>query len=376
MVHGIYVNAVIMALMVFFSCKGGSGGDDRSSSGTSFTLKDYYSSNADLDNKVDLIYNGLSDGQRVAQMIISSAGSNGKSENEVQGLINDGIIGGVIYLGGSKDEFTSMSSQLQKSAMDNAGYPLLISTDGEPSLINRKISGIQEFPKTSEITTTEDASKTGSEIADILKSMGINHNYAPVCDYGFNKEIISTRSFGGEESGVGKLAGAFITATQDNGVIATAKHFPGHGNVSGDSHNKVVYINGELKELSIFKQAIDAGVISVMAGHIAIKGNPQYNTDGLPSTLSRDIITGLLRNELGFKGLIVTDGMNMGAVMKLGNASLKAFKAGCDLIIMEPDERSLHTSIMKEISSSEDMRSQMEESVKRIIRAKVCLGLW
>ena len=162
---------------------------------------------------------------------------------------------------------------------------------------------------------------------------------------------------------------------QDKDVIATAKHFPGHGNVSGDSHNKVVYINGELKELWIFKEAIDAGVISVMAGHIAIKNNPQYNTDGVPATMSRKIIQGLLRDELGFKGLIVTDGMNMGAV-KISNASLKAFKAGCDLLLMEPDERGLHSAIMNEISSNDEMRTQMEGSVKRIIRAKVCLGLW
>jgi beta-N-acetylhexosaminidase len=324
---------------------------------------------------VDLIYNGLSDRQRVAQMIITSAGSNGKSNNDVTALLNDGIIGGVIYLGGSKEGFTSFSSELQKTAIENAGYPLLLSTDGEPSLINRKITGLRDFPKTNDITTTDEAGEIGKEIADILKEIGVNHNYAPVCDFGFNEEIISTRSFGGSEEEAGKLAAAFIKATQDNGVIATAKHFPGHGNVSGDSHNKVVYINGSLDELPMFQDAINAGTISIMAGHIAIKNNPEYNTDGLPATMSRNIITGLLRNEMGFKGLVVTDGMNMGAV-KIKNASLKAFLAGCDLIIMEPNERTLHASIMSEISSDGEMRKQMEESVKRIIRAKVCLGLW
>lgn len=376
-----YINAAVMALMVFFSCQksmdetGEAGGNVKEKADEIFTLKDYYSSNAELDSKVDLIYNGLSDGQRVAQMIITTGGSNGKSSKEVTSLINEGIAGGVIYLGGSKDEFTAMSETLQKSAMENAGYPLLISTDGEPSLINRKITGIREFGKTNTITTTEEAGEIGGEIGSLLKGMGINHNYAPVCDYGFNTEIISNRSFGGTEEEAGKLAAAFIKATQESGVIATAKHFPGHGNVSGDSHDKVVYINGSLDELPMFKDAIDAGVISIMAGHIAIKNNPEYNTDGLPSTMSRNIITGLLRNEMGFKGLVVTDGMNMGAV-KIKNASLKAFLAGCDIIIMEPSERNLHSAIMGEVSSSEEVRKQMEESVKRIIRAKVCLGLW
>lgn len=381
MVLGIYVNAAVMALMVFFSCQksieqdGQTGGKTNESTEEMFTLKDYYSGNTDLESKVDLIYNGLSDEQRVAQMIISSAGSNGKSNNEVITLLNDGIIGGVIYLGGSKEGFTAFSSELQKIASENGDYPLLISTDGEPSLINRKMTGIREFSKTADITTTGEAGEIGGEIAGILKEAGIYHNYAPVCDYGFNKEIISTRSFGGSKEEAGKLAAAFIKGTQDNGVIATAKHFPGHGNVSGDSHNKVVYINGALDELPVFRDAIDAGVISIMAGHIAIKNNPQYNTDGLPSTMSRNIITGLLREEMGFKGLVVTDGMNMGAVTKIKNASLKAFLAGCDLIIMEPDERGLHASIMSEISSDENSRKQMEESVKRILRAKICLGL-
>src|SRR5690606_22216296 len=223
--------------------------------------------------------------------------------------------------------------------------------------------------------TTEDARIMASEIASLLNGMGITQNYAPVCDYGYNKEIINSRSFGGNEMNIGTLAVEFIKATQDNGVVATAKHFPGHGNVSGDSHNKVVYINGELDELSIFKEAIDGGVISVMSGHIAIKNNSNYNTNGLPATLSSDILEGLLREELGFKGLIITDGMNMGAVTKINNASYKAFLAGCDLILMEPDERGLHSDILNGMNDPA-IKSRVDESVKRIIRAKVCLGLY
>lgn len=373
------INSVIVLFLALFSCK--DAGDSAGNSNRifikpgAFTLKDYYTENAELDKKVNDIVSGLSDDQKVAQLIISSAGSNGKSLGEVSSLIRDGIIGGVIYLGGSKDEFTSMSSELQTTAVNSSQPPLLISTDGEPSLINRKISGIPEFPKTNTITTIEDAGGMASEIASILKGMGITQNYAPVCDYGYNQEIISSRSFGGNEMNVGTLAVEFIKSTQENGVIATAKHFPGHGNVSGDSHNKVVFINGELIELPIFKEAIDGGVISVMAGHIAIKNNPNYNTNGLPATLSSDILEGLLREELGFKGLIITDGMNMGAVTKISNASYKAFLAGCDLILMEPDERGLHSDILSGMNDPA-IKSRVEESVKRIIRAKVCLGLY
>lgn len=373
------LNSIVAIFLVLFSCKeaGNTAGDSHRTFRKSgaYTLKDYYSNNSDLDSQVNEIINSLSDGQKVSQLIISSAGSNGKSSGEVKKLIEDGIIGGVIYLGGSKDQFTSLSADLQTTAQNNSQPPLLISTDGEPSLINRKIDGISEFPKTNTITTTDDARNIAAEISSLLDGMGITQNYAPVCDYGYNKEIINNRSFGGNENNVGMLAAEFIKASQENGVIATAKHFPGHGNVSGDSHNKVVYIDGEMDELWIFKEAIEGGVISVMAGHIAVRNNPEYNTDGLPATLASNILQGLLREEMGFKGIIVTDGMNMGAVTKIKNASYKAFLAGCDLILMEPDERGLYSDILNGMSDP-DIKTRVEESVKRIIRAKVCLGFY
>ena len=380
MVYNFALSFAFSLLVIFFSCQDKEGnnvlaGGEKETADTIFTLKDYYSDNPSLEAKVNEIYNSISDGEKVAQLIISSGGSNGKSNGEIKSLISEGVIGGTILLGGSKDEFVQLTADLQNTAVNNSRLPLIISTDGEPSLINRKIAGIQEFPKSNTITTEEESRSMASEICMLLNEMGINQNYAPVCDYGYNQDIISNRSFGGLETNVGNLASAFIKASQENGVIATAKHFPGHGNVSGDSHNKVVYINGEMEELNIFQSAIDAGVISVMAGHIAVKNNPSYNTNGLPATLSNNIITGLLREEMGFKGLVVTDGMNMGAVTKISNASYKAFIAGCDLILMEPNERNLHSKILGAMKSDKEVLARVEESAKRIIKAKICLGL-
>lgn len=129
-----------------------------------------------------------------------------------------------------------------------------------------------------------------------------------------------------------------------------------------------------MKELEVFRSAIDAGVISVMVGHIRVSDN-DYSTDGLPSTLSKRIVSDLLRDSLEFRGIIVTDAMNMGALREFPNASLEAVRAGCDLIIMPPDERKLHSQIIELISSDENYKQQVFASVKRILRAKICLGL-
>lgn len=377
----------VFSLSIFFLCgktnhsQGNPSGEEPSGSGdnpimkTSFTLEDFYSEDEGLSSKVDSIFNSLSDRERVSQMIISSGGNNGKSPGEVEKLISDKVIGGVIFLGGSKEEFTYTIENLNGISGTTGALPLIFSTDAEPSLINRKISGLPEFPDTKQIETVAYAEEIAGEICIELNEIGINQNYAPVCDYGFNTEIISKRAFGGDVKGVGKLAAAFLKTTQKNGIVATAKHFPGHGNVKGDSHNKLVYIDGEMEELDIFKEAIDAGVISVMMGHIAVKNNEKYNTSGYPSSLSPEIIHGLLREELGFKGVVITDGMNMGALKKIQDASLGAVYAGCDLILMEPNERRLHKQIMGDIAGDEELREQVYESVKRIIRMKVCLGL-
>lgn len=339
-----------------------------------FNLAEFFKENSDLDNKVDSIFNLLSDGQRVSQMIMTSGGDQGKPMSTVRGLVRDGIVGGVIKLGGSADNFAAAIEELNSLAL-NSGMPSLIfSTDAEPSLINRKIRGITQYKNTNQIKTEEDAYKTGADIAKEIWEIGFDYNFAPVCDISLNKEIIGNRSFGSDVKTASELSSAFIKGTQDNNVIATAKHFPGHGNVSGDSHNRLVTINGEMLELDIFQAAIDAGVISIMIGHIEVTNN-DYETNGRPSTMSRRIVTDLLREQMNFQGIIITDAMNMGALKKFSNASLEAVKAGCDIILMEPDERKLHSQILSLLKSDENFKDQIYNSVKRILRAKVCLGL-
>jgi len=340
-----------------------------------FTLKDFYTDNHDLSILIDSLFDKLSDEERIGQMIVTSSGSLGKSKQFVAELIKQKKAGGVLLLGGSKESFTELISFLKKTADSSKCLPLIFSTDAEPSLINLKISGIKKFNPTISIKNESESYKTASDISKVIKLIGFNQNYAPVCDLSFNKEIINNRSFGTDEKRVISLSSAFINATQEQNIIATAKHFPGHGNVSGDSHKEDVTIKGELKELNVFKEVIRAGVISVMVGHIIISDSGKYSTQGLPATLSKRIVTDLLKNELGFKGIIITDGMNMKAVTKYESPSLKAVLAGCDMILMPSDETKLIISVKNEIDKNNEIRAQIYESVKKIIRAKICLGL-
>ncbi|HRE39811.1 MAG TPA: glycoside hydrolase family 3 N-terminal domain-containing protein [Ignavibacteria bacterium] len=340
-----------------------------------FTLSDFYSDDKSLDEIVEREFNLLSDYERVGQMLVSAAGVYGKSEAEINGLIERGSIGGVLLLKGDRDEFSGYINRFDETSVMNNKLPLIYSADAEPSLINKKISGFPEFQPTNTLKTKEETKQSADEISRILFQMGISQNYAPVVDLGINTAIIGNRAFGTDVETITTLAKEFIKTSQDIGIIATAKHFPGHGNVKGDSHKNVVYIDGDMKEIEIYESLIKSGVISIMIGHIAIKNNKEYNTNGVPSTLSYNIVTGLLKEEMGFKGLIITDAMNMGAVSKIKSASLKAIEAGCDMILMPENEDRLINSVLEKMGSDEKFRERIYESTRKIIRAKICLGL-
>lgn len=342
---------------------------------SSFTLNDFYSDNNSLDSLVDNVFSKLSDEECAGQMIVVSAGTLGESAEQVDALVKKKKIGGVLLLGGSKDSFIEMTAEFKTTAINSGSLPLIFSEDAEPSLMNLKISGIKDFPPTNSITTIRESGRIANDICEILKEIGVHQNYAPVCDFAFNKEIIGNRSFGSDENTVIKLAGEFIKQTQSNNIIATAKHFPGHGNVKGDTHKELVYIDGDMNEIGVFAEMIKQGVISIMVGHIAIKNNDKYNTGGKPATLSRRIVTGLLKDELSFKGIIVTDGMNMGALNSFKSASLSAIKAGCDMVLMPDNETRLISAVKKEMNRDDNFKSQVYDSVKKIIRVKICLGL-
>ncbi|MFM7668859.1 MAG: glycoside hydrolase family 3 N-terminal domain-containing protein [Bacteroidota bacterium] len=341
---------------------------------TVFELSDFLEDNKDLDEKVDLQLKKMSDSALVAQLIMPATGRLGLPKEDVEKYTRKGIIGGVLMLNGTVDEFTTWIKEFEEINKKKGYLPFLYSADAEPSLVNRKITGSTQVKKAQEVKSLEEATEVAKLISADLNKIGINYNFAPVVDVSTNATV-GYRGFGAKKENLIPWSKAFITETQKNNIIATAKHFPGHGLVSGDTHKSLQTINGELKELENYPPLIADGVLSIMIAHIAIQNNKLYDTKGMPATTSETVVTELLRKKLGFKGLIVTDAMNMGGVSKVPNASEKAINAGCDIVLMPLDIEKSFQDIYTRMKSDKAFRIKVEQAAKRVIRMKVCLGL-
>ena len=342
--------------------------------GQQYELSDFFRYDARLEQKIDSVFDNMNDSSRVGQMIIPAAGRLGKSQDHLNGLIKRNLIGGILLLNGTKEGFTQMVKDFNSLNESHNGLPMLYSADAEPSLIGYKIKNCTPVKKANLMVSREEVRKFALSICNDLKDIGINYNYAPVVDMSPN-DVISFRAFGNDPDTAQVWSKIFIEATQGQGIVATAKHFPGHGLVVGDTHKKLVYIDGEMKEVKNYIPLINGGVLSIMVAHIAIKNNPEYNTDDMPASVSRKIVTDLLKNEMDFRGLVVTDAMNMGGVASIPDCELKAVQAGCDLILMPVNELKAVNDIHAAIQTDTELKQQVYASVRKIIRLKFCLGL-
>jgi beta-N-acetylhexosaminidase len=340
-----------------------------------YSVQDFFTDNPELDSRVNAVFESLDNRERIGQMIVTSAGTHGKPRSVVEKLIKNKAIGGILLLGGEKGDLIALGRRFDSLGVASGALPFIYSSDAEPSLLNRKISGTQTVPKTVELLTVRKCDSVANIISNELRSMNIRHNFAPVLDMSPRNAAITNRTFGNDSATVVKLASAFARTTQSREIVATAKHFPGHGLVSGDTHNQLVSIDGALLEVPNYKPLIAQGVMSVMVGHIAVINNEKYQTDGLPASCSRVIVTDLLKNEMNFKGIVVTDAMNMGALAPIDKASLKAVQAGCDMILMEPKELLLIDDIYELYQRDSEFKLRVDASVRKILRLKICLDL-
>ena len=339
-----------------------------------FALNDYLKDNAQLDKQVDAIFEALDDTAIVAQLIMPAVGKYGQTEALIKQHIKERVIGGVLMLNGTKDGFTKLIRQFEKMNDSIGNIPFLYSADAEPTLMNMKIKGATIVKKANEIKTIEEVTACAKTISTDLNAIGINYNFSPVVDMSSNSTV-GYRGFGANPANIVPWSNAFIQETQNHNIIATAKHFPGHGLVSGDTHKSLQMIDGELKEIHNYPGLIKDGVLSIMVAHIAVANNPKFDTKGLPSTLSETIVKQLLRDSLGFKGLIVTDAMNMGGVVSVPESAYKAVNAGCDILLMPVDAKKSHSEILAKYKSNPEFKAKVDASAKRIIRMKVCAGL-
>jgi beta-N-acetylhexosaminidase len=278
-------------------------------------------------------------------------------------------------------EAASIVNRLQATAK----VPLLNTADFETGA-GFRIMGATQFPRLMAFGAAGDeklAHEAGRITAEESRALGVHVNFAPVVDVNNNPRnpVINTRSYGEDPALVGRLASAYVRGLQSGGMMATLKHFPGHGDTDVDSHIGLPIITQprerlDQMELPPFKAGIAAGAAAVMTAHIVMPSlDPAPN---VPTTLSRPIVTGLLRNELKFDGLIYTDSMEMAGVAAAhtpGEAAVLAVKAGNDVVLHSPDDAAAFAAIRDAVKSGEIAEAQIDASVERILRAKARAGL-
>ncbi|MFD9353326.1 glycoside hydrolase family 3 protein [Streptomyces sp. NPDC060031] len=311
-------------------------------------------------------------------------------------LVSRHHLGGIVYFAWAHNtrtpwQIAQLSGGLQRAAADSgAGVPLLISTDQEHGIVARIGTPATLLPGAMALgaqyggTGSAAEARRAARIAGVeLAAMGIRQDYAPVADVNVNpaNPVIGVRSFGADPRAVAALVAAQVRGYQRAGVAATAKHFPGHGDTETDSHVGLPvmrHTRAQWEELDEppFRAAVEAGVDAVMTAHIVF---PALDPSRDPATLSRPIVTGILRERLGFRGVVVTDALDMAGVrQKYGDdrVPVLALKAGCDQLLNPPDLGLAVRSVLAAVESGELSRARIEESVLRILELKARRGLF
>ncbi|HEY3930400.1 MAG TPA: glycoside hydrolase family 3 N-terminal domain-containing protein [Candidatus Koribacter sp.] len=283
-------------------------------------------------------------------------------------------------------EAAALTNELQESAE----FPLLIAADFERGL-SMRLFGATTFPHAMAFGATHNADFArdfGRITAEESRAIGVQWNFFPDADVNSNpaNPIINIRSFGEDPQQVSAMVRAYIEGSKQGGMLTTAKHFPGHGDTDTDTHLATARINRDIShirtvEIVPFKAAIDAGVDAVMVGHLSVPAlDPDANR---VATISPKIVDGLLKKELGFKGLVVTDAMDMNGLTKLfgygtdaaARAAVAAVKAGDDMILIPSDLSGSYEGLLKAVKSGEISQARIDQSVLKILRMKASVGL-
>ena len=333
----------------------------------------------------------------VADLVAVYANRQSPSYMLAKNFIDTYHVGGFVLAGGTVTDIAIMTNALQRESK----LPLLINADLEgglwfnhpyrwmqgraPELPRFVAGGGTPLPSCMAVGATGNthfAYEFGRITAREARAVGIHWTNSPVSDVNSNPHnpIINTRSFGEDPAQVAKMVAAYVKGAQDERVIATVKHFPGHGDTEEDTHMKLPSLPFDRKRLDSvefvpFKAGIDAGVKAVMTAHIAL---PNIDSEKRPSTLSPVIITELLRNHLGFNGLVVTDGMTMQGVTDhytAAEAAIRAIEAGVDVVLVPANFGEAYRGVLEAVKSGRIPKERLEQSVRRVLAAKAWVGL-
>ena len=347
-----------------------------------------------LDEQASQLVSGMSLEDKVAQMFVitpealtgyasvTAAGDTTKAAYESR------PVGGLIYMADnllSTEQTTEMLTNMQNIAMERTGLPVFLSVDEEGGTVARVAKndafGVTDVGNMSDIGATGDAQNAynaGVTIGTYLKQLGFNVDYAPVADVLTNPDntVIGTRSFGSDASVAADMVTKELEGLSSQGVFGVVKHFPGHGGVSGDSHDGAVTLDKSLEELMQtefvpFQKAVENGVSFVMVGHISV---PQVVGDNTPASLSQMMVSNVLREQLGYQGIVITDAMNMGAITgsyTADQAAVMAVNAGVDMILMPQDYETAYNGLLQAVQDGTITEDRINESVTRIVKVKL-----
>ena len=343
-------------------------------------------SNSDIkkaNDWVDKTYNSLSQDEKLGQLFILALYTNKGEEfiNQIRNIVKNEKIGGLILMQDDAAREINLVNEFQSQSK----VPLMIGMDAEWGVFQR-IAKAHKYPWAITLGAIQDKNlitEMSAKIAEDCKRMGVSWDFAPVVDVNTNPNnpIIGNRSFGSDVNNVVNSALAYSNGLQDNRILAAIKHFPGHGDTDKDSHLDLPVVSHNLErlekiEIAPFKALMNKGIGGVMVAHLYVPS--LENEKGIPASVSKKIVTGLLKEKLGYKGLIITDALNMGAVankFKAGELDAMAFKAGNDLMLFSQDVATGKKLIQKAIDNGEIQQNRVEESVKKILLTKYNLGL-
>ncbi|MDX5422527.1 MAG: serine hydrolase [Hymenobacteraceae bacterium] len=332
---------------------------------------------------VDSVFNSLTPEERIAQLIMIPVYSNKDQAHidSISNLIKTYKVGGLIFFQGGPVRQAKMTNRYQSESK----VPLMVSIDGEWGL-SMRLDSTTRFPYQMSMGGIEDEKliyEMGAEIARQCRRMGINVNFAPTVDINnnANNPVIGFRSFGEDKYNVARKSIAYMKGMQDQHVLASAKHFPGHGDTNVDSHYGLPVIHFsrirlDSTELYPFRELMNHGLGSVMVAHMNIP--VLDNTPNLASTLSKNIVSDLLKKELNYKGLVFTDALNMQGVAKYyppGIVDVKALLAGNDVLLNTMDVKTTIAEVKKAIKNKEITQEEVDARCRKVLAAKQWMGL-
>ena len=352
----------------------------------------YYMGDEDMDRhqQVETLLSKLSLRKKIGQMLLCGLPGTELTE-PLANFLRANPVGGIIYFARNVqnvEQVANLTYELQKVAQGAGQLPHFISIDQEGGMVARIAKGITLFPGNMAIAAAgspEDAYKAAHASGKELHALGINLNFAPVLDVNNNplNPVIGVRSFGESPEVVAEYGANSVRGLQDAGVSAAAKHFPGHGDTAADSHHDLPVVPHDLArmnqvELVPFIRAIEEGVDFIMSAHIYF---PALEPDGKPATLSSSVLTGLLREELAYQGVIMTDCMEMSAIVDTYGtveAAVMAIEAGADLILISHTHDLLtgaYEAIEKAVAEGIVSEDRINESVRRLLDLKIRRGI-